>query len=105
MSLNKIQKNDRVKITVGKDKGKFGTVKKLDHPYCYIEGLNLVSKCVKANPRENEQGGIKKIEAPIHVSNVALVDKDDKVIKVGVKTLKDGKKVRMNKITKKELGE
>lgn len=105
MSINKIQKNDRVKIIVGKDKGKFGTVKKLDHPYCYIEGLNLVSKCVKANPRANEQGGIKKIEAPIHVSNVALVDKDDKVIKVGIKLLKDGKKVRMNKITKKELGE
>ncbi|MEE2770062.1 MAG: 50S ribosomal protein L24 [Pseudomonadota bacterium] len=103
--MNKIQKNDRVKIIVGKDKGKFGTVKKLDHPYCYIEGLNLVSKCVKANPRANEQGGIKKIEAPIHVSNVALVDKDDKVIKVGIKLLKDGKKVRMNKITKKELGE
>ena len=105
MSINKIQKNDRVKITVGKDKGKFGIVKKLDHPFCYIEGLNLVSKCVKANPRANEQGGIKKIEAPIHLSNVALVDKDDKIIKVGIKLLKDGKKVRMNKKTKKELGE
>ena len=105
MSLSKIQKNDRVKIIVGKDKGKFGTVKKLAHPYCFIEGLNLVSKCIKANPRANEQGGIRKIEAPVHISNVALVDKDDIVIKVGVKTLKDGKKVRMNKKTKKELGE
>lgn len=105
MSLSKIQKNDRVKIIVGRDKGKFGTVKKLDHPYCFVEGLNLVSKCVKANPRANEQGGIKKIEAPIHISNVALVDKEDKVFKVGVKILKDGKKVRINKNTNKELGE
>lgn len=105
MSLSKIQKNDRVKIIVGKDKGKLGTVKKLDHPYCYVEGLNLVSKCVKANPRANEQGGIRKIEAPIHVSNVALVDKEDKIIKVGIKVLEDGKKVRMDKKTKKELGE
>ena len=105
MSLNKIQKNDRVKIVVGKDKGKLGIVKKLDHPYCYIEGLNLVSKCIKANPRANEQGGIKKIEAPVHISNVALVDKDDNIVKVGVKVLEDGKKVRVNKKTQKELGE
>jgi large subunit ribosomal protein L24 len=104
MSLRKIQKNDRVKIIVGKDKGKFGVVKKVDHPYCIVEGLNLVSKCVKANPRANEPGGVKKMEAPIHVSNVAMVDAENKIIKVSVKVLKDGKKVRVNKKTQKELG-
>lgn len=105
MSLKKIQKDDRVKIMVGKDKGKLGVVKKVAYPYYYIEGLNLVSKCVKANPRANEQGGIRKIEAPIHVSNLAYVDKEDKVVKIGVKVLKDGKRVRMDKKTQKELGE
>lgn len=103
MSLRKICKNNRVKITTGKDRGKIGVVKQVDYPLYYVEGLNLQSKCVKANPNANETGGIKKIEAPIHVSNLTLVDDEDKVIKVGVKILKDGKKVRFNKKTGKEI--
>jgi len=103
MSLNKIRKNDRVQILVGRDKGKIGSVKKVDYPYYFVEGLNLVSKCIRANPRANQQGGIIKKEAPIHVSNLAIVDANDQRIKVGVKVLESGKKVRVNKKTQEEL--
>ena len=47
MSLRKICKNNRVKITTGKDRGKIGVVKQVDYPLYYVEGLNLQSKCVK----------------------------------------------------------
>ncbi|MAJ82407.1 MAG: 50S ribosomal protein L24 [Legionellales bacterium] len=103
MAFRKIRKNDKVKVITGKDKGKTGIVKSIDFPKCLVEGINLVSKCVKANPNINEAGGVRKIEAPIHVSNLTLIDETDAIIKVGAKVLKDGKKVRINKKTGKEL--
>ncbi len=94
----RLKKNDTVKIIAGKDKGKVGKIVKTDpaNERVYIQGANMVSKTMKKrNPQD--KGGIMEIEAPIHVSNVALVSKD-KVSKVGYK-IENGKKVRFAKKT------
>ncbi len=71
----KVKKNDNVLILAGKDKGKTGrvikTLKKQDR--VIVEGINIVKKHVKPN-QNNENGGIFDIEAPIHVSNVKVID-------------------------------
>jgi len=103
MALKKIRKNDKVKLVAGKDKGKTGIVKEMRYPLCIVEGLNLVSHFVKANPNTNETGGVRKKEAPVHVSNVVLVDETNTPIKVGIKVMKDGTKKRINKKTGKEI--
>ena len=62
-----------------------------------VEGINLVKKAVKPNPQTNEKGGIQTKEAPLHISNLALVNPNTgKAGKVGFKTI-DGKKVRIFK--------
>ena len=60
-----------------------------------VEGVRVVKRHVRASQTDPE-GGIKTFEAPIHISNVAHIDpKDDVPTRVGFKTLKDGKKVRV----------
>lgn len=70
----KVKVNDKVKIIAGKDKGKEGkvikTLKKDDK--VIVEGINIITKHVKPNGM-GETGGIRKIEAPIHVSNVKVI--------------------------------
>ena len=94
----RLKKNDSVKIIAGKDKGKVGKIVKTDpaNERVYIQGANMVSKTMKKRTPQ-DKGGIMEIEAPIHVSNVALVSKD-KVSKVGYK-IENGKKVRFAKKT------
>jgi large subunit ribosomal protein L24 len=92
----KIKKGDTVVVITGKDKGKTGEVTKvlLDENRVVVSGINIATK--HAKPTQFAAGGLQKIEAPIHVSNVALVDpKGGKPTKVGMKTLADGKKVRV----------
>lgn len=100
----KIKSGDTVRVTTGKDKGKEGKVVKVlrEANKVVVEGLNMVTKHVKPNA-SNPQGGIQKKEAPIHVSNVALVDPATKEItKVGFK-IENGKKVRVSKKTNKAV--
>ena len=109
MSIAKIKKGDFVIVTAGKDKGKKGEVKELrlirkpngkTQKKVVVQGIAMVSKHVRATPNIDEQGGIKRIESAIDVSNVALYDKElNQTIKVGVKTLENGKRVRVNKKT------
>ncbi len=70
----KVKVNDKVKIIAGKDKGKEGkvikTLKKDDK--VIVEGINIITKHVKPNGM-GETGGIRKMEAPIHVSNVKVI--------------------------------
>ena len=62
-----------------------------------VEGVNMVSKSMKPSAK-NPQGGIVKQEAPIHVSNLSLIDpKSGKATRVGMKKTDDGKKVRVAK--------
>jgi len=94
----RLKKNDTVRIIAGKDKGVEGKIVKIDPKTerVIVQGANMVSKTMrKKNPQD--KGGIMQIEAPIHVSNVALVSKD-KTTRIGYKMV-DGKKVRYAKKT------
>jgi len=95
----KLKKNDTVKILAGKDKGYVGKVAKVNPntDRVVVQGANMVKKTVKKRSPQ-DKGGIIDIEAPIHVSNVALFV-DGKVSKIGYKFDDDGKKVRFAKKT------
>lgn len=103
----RLKKGDTVKVRVGKYKGKTGKIVAV-HPSLNavsVEGINIVKKHVKPN-REYPQGAIVDLTKPIAVSKLALVDssaKDGKTVKIGYKVDKDGSKVRINKVTGKEL--
>jgi large subunit ribosomal protein L24 len=98
MSMAKIRKGDRVVVLSGRDKGKAGDVLKMfpSKERAVVQGVNMVQRHQKQTA--SEEGGIKSKEAPIHLSNLALVDpKDGKPTRVGFKDLKDGRKVRFAK--------
>ena len=97
----RLKKNDTVKIIAGKDKGVTGKIIKVDpeNERVYIQGANMVSKTMKKR-NQQDKGGISQVEAPIHVSNVALViSKNGEISKVGYKKDASGKKVRYAKKT------
>ena len=99
MSKLHIKKNDTVVVLAGQDKGKTGKVLKVlvDENRALVEGVNMVSKSTKPSAK-NPQGGIVKQEAPIHISNLSLVDpKSGKPTRVGIKVAENGKKVRIAK--------
>lgn len=95
----KIRKGDRVQVLAGRDKGKRGEVLRVipTEQRALVQGVNMVKRHQK--PRGlNAPGGIQEKEAPIHLSNLALIDpKSDKPTRVGFRTLEDGKKVRVAK--------
>lgn len=95
----KLKKDDTVKIITGKDKGFTGKIIKVDreNERVVVQGANMVKKTMKKQ-NQQDKGGIVEIEAPIHVSNVALVSKG-KTTKIGYKFNEDGKKVRFAKKT------
>jgi large subunit ribosomal protein L24 len=97
--MNKIRKGDDVIVTVGRDKGKRGTVlRRIDDERVVVEGVNRVKKHVRPNPMKGQTGGIVDKEMPIHISNVALFNpQTKKADRVGFKTLEDGRTVRVFK--------
>ena len=97
--MHKIRKGDDVIVIAGKDKGKRGNVLKLlGNGRVLVDGVNVVKKHVKANPNKGETGGIVEQEAALDISNVALYDAaSGKPSRVGIKTLEDGRKVRVYK--------
>ena len=97
--MKRIKKGDKVVALAGKSKGSAGVVLRVltDVNKVVVEGLNIVKKHVKPNPNTQEQGGIKEIAAPMHVSNVALVNPTtDKASRVGFKFVEseNGKSVK-----------
>lgn len=105
MSKLHIKKNDTVVVLAGQDKGKTGKVLKVlvDENRALVEGVNMVSKSTKPSAK-NPQGGIVKQEAPIHISNLSLVDpKSGKPTRVGIKVTEDDKKVRIAKKSGEEI--
>lgn len=92
-----IRKGDTVKVIAGDSKGAQGRVLEviLKDRKVLVEGVNMVSKHTKPNAK-NTQGGIVKKEAPIHISNVMLVDGKGNSTRVGYKE-QDGKVVRYSK--------
>jgi len=100
-----IRKDDTVIVLSGNDKGKTGKVLKIvtDSNRAIVEGINMVSKSTKPSAK-NPQGGIIKQEAPIHISNLSLIDPESgKATRVGIKKTDDGKKVRIAKKSGKEI--
>ena len=99
MSKLHIRKGDEVIVLAGDDKGRKGKVLKVlvAKQRALVEGVNMVSKSMKPSAK-NPQGGIVKQEAPIHVSNLSLIDpKSGKATRVGMKKTDDGMKVRVAK--------
>jgi large subunit ribosomal protein L24 len=106
MTKVKIKRGDNVLVTTGKNKGSKGEVievirKEGKDPRVIVAGLNIVKKHTKPSAA-NPQGGIVEKEAPIHISNVMLIDKNGKATKTGVKVEGD-KKVRVAKTTGETL--
>jgi len=94
----KIKSGDVVRVIAGDHKGSEGKVLRVDREKnkAIVEGVNMVSKHTKPSAK-NPQGGIVKKEAPIHISNISLIDpKSKKTTKVGTKVEGD-KKVRFSK--------
>ena len=95
MATARIKKGDQVIVLSGKDKGRTGTVTasmpKLDK--VIVGGVNVATKHRKAS-QDNPQGGLEKVEAPLHVSKVAHVTADGKATRVRFEE-RDGKKVRV----------
>ena len=103
-----IKKGDTVFVLAGDDKGKTGRVLSVDAQKnrAIVEGINMVSKSTKPNAK-NPQGGIIKIEAPINLSNLNLVDpksgKTAKPTRIGIRVNEEGKKVRFAKKSGEEI--
>jgi large subunit ribosomal protein L24 len=95
--MKRIKKEDYVIVLTGKSKGGKGRVMSVLGDKVLVEGQNMVKKHVKPNPNIQEQGGIKEMSAPIHLSNVALVNPTtEKADRVGFKFIEsdDGTKVK-----------
>ena len=97
--MRKIRKGDSVVVTAGREKGRTGTVVAVKADgRVLVENVNMVRKHQKPNPARGVQGGIVQREASLHASNVALLNPaTKKADRVGVRSLKDGRKVRFFK--------
>jgi len=104
--MNKIKKGDDVIVTIGKDKGKRGTVSQVlvDEGKLVVSGVNIAKKHQKGNPNAGLAGGIVEKEMPIDVSNVLVFNpKTGKGDRVGFRVEGD-KKVRFFKSNKELVG-
>lgn len=97
----RIRKGDKVQVLTGKDKGKVGVISQVlrEKQRVVVEGVQLVARHTKPSA-QNPEGGIVRREAPIHMSNVALVDPEKgKPTRLGMRFLDDGRKVRYAKLS------
>ena len=95
-----IRKGDNVEVISGKDKGKRGKVLRMfpDKMRAIVEGVNLIKKHSKANPRQGVKGGIVEREAPVHVAKLLPVDpQSGKATRIGHKFLDspDGRRIKV----------
>ena len=99
----KIHKGDKVIVLTGRDKGRTGEVFEVPpgDSKALVRGVNLVKRHQKQT--QNQEGGIISKEAPIHLSNIAIVGKDGNPTRVGFKIQADGKKVRIAKSSGAEI--
>lgn len=100
-----IKKGDNVYVLSGEDRGKEGRVLTVDAAKnrAIVEGVNIVTKAAKPSAK-HPQGGLIKMEAPINISNLALIDpKTGKPTRVGYRVNEDGTKVRYSKKSGEEI--
>lgn len=91
----KIKKGDRVIVTTGREKGKSGEVLQVlrQEDRVLVQGVNMIKR--HQRPSQINPGGIMEKEAPLHISNVALIDpKSDLPTKVGYRMVEGGRKIR-----------
>ena len=94
--MNRIRKGDQVLVITGKNKGQRGDVLRVAGERVFVSNVNLVKRHTKPNPQAGQPGGIVEREAPIHSSNVMLLNPaTGKGDRVGFKVLGDGRKVRV----------
>ena len=100
-----IKKGDNVYVNAGDDKGKTGRVLEVQvkKNRAFVEGVNMVSKSTKPTAKY-PQGGIVQMEAPVHISNLNVVDpKTGKPTRVGRRKNDAGKSVRYSKKSGEEI--
>lgn len=99
-----IKKGDIVKVIAGESKGKTGKVLSVDvkNYRALVEGRNMISKHTKANAK-NPNGGIITKEAPIHISNLMVVDAKGQATRIGRRIGENGKLVRYSKKSGEEI--
>ena len=105
MKKKKKKKGDTVIVLTGEDKGKTGKVLQVlkEKEQAIVEGVRIVTKSAKPSAK-NPQGGFIKMEAPIHISNISLIDpKSGKPTRISIKKTDDGKKVRIAKKSGEEI--
>ena len=105
MSKIYIKKGDTVYVLAGEDKGRQGRVLSVQAAKnrAIVEGINIVSKSTKPSAK-HPQGGIVKMEAPINISNLALIDpKSGKPTRIGIRINEKGEKVRYSKKSGEEI--
>ena len=105
MSKLHIKKGDMVYVNAGEDKGKTGRVLNVDaeKQRALVEGVNMMSKSTKPSAK-HPQGGIIKQEAPIHISNLNVLDpKTNKPTRIGRRMGENGKLVRYSKSSGEEI--
>ena len=96
-----ITKKDKVKVIAGKDKGKSGVVLNVDlkKERVLVEGINMKKKHLKSDQSSGIAGGIEDREAPMAISNLMVVCPEcGKPTRIGMKILKDDRKVRVCKL-------
>ncbi len=99
----KLKTGDKVVVVAGSNKGKEGRITKILDSRVIVEGVNIVKKHLKPK-NNNGNGEIIEVEAPIHVSNVMLLDpKTKKPTKVKVEKDSKGKKIRISKKSNEKI--
>ena len=93
-----IKTGDQVRVIAGESKGKEGRVVQvfIDKNRAIVEGINMVSRHTKPSA-QSPDGGIVKKEAPLHLSNLMLIDAEGNATRIGRRANKDGKLVRFSK--------
>lgn len=105
MSKINIRKGDTVYVLAGESRGKTGRVLKVDREKqrALVEGVNIVTKATKPSA-QHPQGGLIKKEAPIHISNISLIDpKSGKPTRIYCRKNDEGKKIRYSKKSGEEI--
>jgi len=99
----KLKTGDKVVVVAGSNKGKEGKITKILDERVIVEGVNIVKKHLKPK-NNNGNGEIVEVEAPIHVSNVMLLDpKTKKPTKVKIEKDSKGKKIRISKKSNEKI--
>ena len=102
MATRGVRKGDEVVVRKGRDKGRRGSVLSVEAngERVVVEGVNVVKRHTKPNPQKGTSGGIIDTEMSIHISNISMFNPvTGNGDRIGVKTMEDGRKVRVFKST------